>query len=406
MWTVVVAVLCAVFAGAVVAAVMTRRIRSYELALRQSGFLPESVIDLVEVLDVPVLIVDGSHNVVASSPAALALGLARNRLLSVAMMSDMVDEVHEQQNASSEYFSYRNRSELRRDMIIPRDPSGTQTVDLAVHAVAFGARHTVIIAVDKTEFRRLDEVRRDFVANISHELKTPIGAVTLLAEALVEAADDPALVRKFAGSLGDEAARLADLTAEIIELSRLQSEGALAQFHRVSIGDVLTQAITHTRVASDSKALSVVVGGDVDCETYGDAPRLVMAFRNLLANAVQYSPAGSKIGIGVSQRKGYIEVAIADQGIGMTDSEVARIFERFYRTDEARSRLTGGTGLGLSLVKHVVAHHGGDISVWSKPGRGSTFTVRLPDAAAALSRKPAKSRKTTKKSSSSKKKAR
>jgi two-component system sensor histidine kinase SenX3 len=183
---------------------------------------------------------------------------------------------------------------------------------------------------------------------------------------------------------------LADMTGEIIELSRLQSEGALAENKKVKLDKILKEAIAQNKIAAASKAVAIVLGGDEDTEIYGDEPRLVMAFKNLLSNAVQYSPSASRVGVGISKRKGFIEVAITDQGMGMAPDEVERIFERFYRTDEARSRTTGGTGLGLSLVKHVVVNHGGEIKVWSQPGSGSTFTVRLPDAAAVLARTKSK----------------
>jgi two-component system sensor histidine kinase SenX3 len=369
------------FGGLLIWWIMSTRIRTYESARDKAGVLPASVLDVIRMMDVPVLMVDGSHNVVAASNAALAMGLVVNRRLSVAEVSALVDRMQASGHAVS------------RDMDITRSPAGDSNVTLSVRAMAFGARHSLILVTDKTEFRRLDEVRRDFVANISHELKTPIGAVRLLADALIEAAEDPELVRKFADSLSVEATRLTDLTGEIIELSRLQSEGALAEFTRIKIDRVLAEALRQNKVSADSKAVAIVVGGEQKLETFGDEPRLVMAFKNLIANAVQYSPSASRVGVGVTKRKGFIEVAITDQGIGMSEEEVGRIFERFYRTDEARSRLTGGTGLGLSLVKHVVSNHGGDIAVWSKPGSGSTFTVRLPDASAALAKKKPKKKK-------------
>lgn len=377
-WLVIAALAGVGFGGLLVWWITSRRIRTYESARDKAGVLPESVLDVIRMMDVPVLMVDGSQNVEAASNAALAIGLVVNRRLAMGEISDLVDRMQSSGHAVS------------RDLDVTRSPSGDSNVTLSVRAMAFGARHSLILVTDKTEFRRLDQVRRDFVANISHELKTPIGAVRLLADALIEAAEDPELVRKFAESLSVEATRLTDLTGEIIELSRLQSEGALAEFARIKIDRVLDEALRQNKVSADSKAVSIIVGGEHKLETFGDEPRLVMAFKNLVANAVQYSPAASRVGVGVTRRKGFIEIAITDQGIGMSEEELGRIFERFYRTDEARSRLTGGTGLGLSLVKHVISNHGGDISVWSKPGSGSTFTVRLPDASAALAKKKPK----------------
>jgi two-component system sensor histidine kinase SenX3 len=221
-------------------------------------------------------------------------------------------------------------------------------------------------------------VRRDFVANISHELKTPIGAISLLSEALSEAADDPDMVRHFADRLSNESARLASITREIIELSRLQAEGALAKFDTVAIDKVLRQSVDSNRVLASAKNIDFVIGGDEGVTVWGDFDRLVVAVNNLLSNAVQYSPENTRVGVGVSDAEDRVEIVVTDQGPGMSQEEAERVFERFYRTDQARSRTTGGTGLGLSIVKHIVNHHGGDIKVWSLPGQGSTFTIRLP----------------------------
>jgi two-component system sensor histidine kinase SenX3 len=221
-------------------------------------------------------------------------------------------------------------------------------------------------------------VRRDFLANISHELKTPIGAISLLSEALTEAADDPDMVRHFADRLSSESARLASITREIIDLSRLQAEGALAKFSSVSIDEVLRQSSDANRVLAAKKNIDIVTGGASGLTVRGDHDRLVVAVNNLLANAVQYSPVNSRVGLGVAAFKDRIEIAVTDQGPGMTKDEARRVFERFYRTDQARSRETGGTGLGLSIVKHIINNHGGDTKVWSKLGQGSTFTIRLP----------------------------
>jgi two-component system sensor histidine kinase SenX3 len=237
-----------------------------------------------------------------------------------------------------------------------------------------------VLADDRTEGYRLDEVRRDFVANISHELKTPIGAVGLLAEALSEASNDPEQVRRFAKRLSKESERLARITQEIIDLSRLQAEDALGKPELVDIDHVIALAIDQNRVAADRHDIRLVSGGDAGLEVYGDEALLAVAVNNLVSNAIQYSPGGSRVGIGVSSSDGIIEIAVTDQGIGIAEDERDRVFERFFRTDPARSRHTGGSGLGLSIVKHVVQNHGGDVRVWSQHGHGSTFTIRLPAA--------------------------
>lgn len=371
---VIASILGAAFGGFLVWWITFTHRRSVEVERQKILTIPVPVIDIVGLLDTPVVILDRSYNVVASSPGALALGLVLNRRLAG---EDLIAVVAEQQSSGRM---------IVRDVDLVRDPQGESSLNLSARARAYGERHTLLLVTDRTEYQKLEEVRRDFVANISHELKTPIGAVTLLADALREAAEDPEMVRKFSASLATEASRLADMTGEIIELSRLQSEGALAENKKLKLDRILKEAMAQNKVAASAKAVSIVLGGEEGTEVYGDEPRLVMAFKNLLSNAVQYSPAASRVGVGVSKRKGFIEIAITDQGMGMAPDELDRIFERFYRTDEARSRATGGTGLGLSMVKHVVVNHGGEIKVWSKVGSGSTFTVRLPDAEAALAR--------------------
>jgi two-component system sensor histidine kinase SenX3 len=186
------------------------------------------------------------------------------------------------------------------------------------------------------------------------------------------------MVRHFADRLSNESARLASITREIIELSRLQAEGALAKFDTVSIDKVLRQSVDSNRVLASAKNIDFVIGGNDGVTVWGDFDRLVVAVNNLLSNAVQYSPENSRVGIGVSDAEDRVEIVVTDQGPGMSQEEAERVFERFYRTDQARSRTTGGTGLGLSIVKHIVNHHGGDIKVWSLPGQGSSFTIRLP----------------------------
>src|SRR5690606_27726298 len=243
-----------------------------------------------------------------------------------------------------------------------------------------GTRYVLLLAEDFTEAHRLNQVRRDFIANISHELKTPIGAVSLLAEALEASAGEPEQVRRFAKRLSKESERLTGITSEIIELSRLQSADALSAPKRVEIDRVIAAAIDQHRVASESRGTPVVSGGVAGVEVFGDESMLVAAVQNLISNAIVYSPPKSRVGVGVSVSEGIVEIAVSDQGIGLEADELERVFERFYRVDQARSRHTGGTGLGLSIVKHVAENHGGEVRVWSKPGSGSTFTMRLPQA--------------------------
>ena len=268
---------------------------------------------------------------------------------------------------------------------LPRGPLGPATLYLHVRVAPLGARHVLLLAEDNTETRRVEEIRRDFVVNVSHELKTPVGALALLAETVASAADDPEAVRRFAGRMQTEATRLSHLVQEIIELSRLQVAGALTGAVPVGVADVVEEAVDRARTAATAKEIAVEVGKLPEITVVGDRDLLVTAVRNLLDNAVAYSSEGTRVAVGCTVRaaEGLVEIAVVDQGIGIPVEEQTRLFERFYRVDPARSRDTGGTGLGLSIVKHVAADHGGDVTVWSEPGRGSTFTIRLPLASMA-----------------------
>ena len=254
-------------------------------------------------------------------------------------------------------------------------------------------------------------MRTDFVANTSHELKTPVGAVSLLAEAIESAADDPAQVRAFATRIQAEAARLGQLTGRIMSLSRLQSADGLGEFDAVPIDEVVAASVEAHAVQAASAGVELTRGGDRGAWVRGDAQILIEAVGNLIANAIVYSPRGARVGVGVRAEDGVVEISVADQGIGIDESDRERVFERFYRADEARSRRTGGTGLGLSIVKHATQRHGGEVRLWSRPGRGSTFTIRLPQIPApdghehvGARKKKAKKHKQNKKNQQDKKK--
>ncbi|MES2094272.1 MAG: ATP-binding protein [Actinomycetota bacterium] len=344
-----------------------------------STAVPDGVDQVIEALESAGVVLDPSNTVVKASPGALAFGLVWNQSLVHPELVTIVDRVR------------RYGEPITQELELSRGPFGDANIYLFVRVARLGARHILLLAEDRTESYRLDEVRRDFVANISHELKTPIGAVGLLAEALQAASDEPDQVRRFAKRLTKEADRLARITQEIIELTRLQAADALTSPQVVEIDHVVALAIDQNRVAAESGRVTIVSGGDAGAEVYGDEPLLAVALHNLIANAIQYSQKGSRVGVGVRNTDGIVEIAVTDQGIGIPDEELDRVFERFFRIDPARSRHTGGSGLGLSIVKHVVQNHGGDIRVWSQPGNGSTFTIRLPEAshAAAASLKEA-----------------
>ena len=232
--------------------------------------------------------------------------------------------------------------------------------------------------VSPDELQRVNKIRRDFVANVSHELKTPVGAIGLLAEAIEGAAEDEEAVRRFARRLHKESARLTALVQDIIELSRLQGADVVTEGRPVDLQRVVADAVDRNRFPAESRRIDIVVGGRVTRPVYGDPDLLVTALRNLIDNAVRYSPEGTRVGVGVRERDGMAQISVTDQGPGIPEDEQDRIFERFYRVDTARSRQTGGTGLGLSIVKHVMSQHGGEVTVWSQAGRGSTFTLSIP----------------------------
>ena len=357
----------AVGAGATLLIVMAHRRGTRAVAVA-SAELPEGADEVIDALESAGVVLDPSNNVLKASTGALAFGLVWNQALVHPELVELVDQVR------------RSGEPISREMHLSRGPFGEAQIHLLVRVARLGTRFVLLLADDRTESYRLEEVRRDFVANISHELKTPIGAVGLLAEAMESAADEPEEIRRFAKRLGIEADRLSRLTHEIIELSRLQATDALGHAERVELSRVIAQAVDRNRVAADSHGIRLVVGGDRKAEVYGDESMLVTAVHNLIANAIQYSPDGSRVGIGVNTHQGIVEVAVTDQGLGIPENERDRVFERFFRVDAARSRNTGGTGLGLSIVKHVVQNHGGDVRVWSQPGSGSTFTIRLPEA--------------------------
>jgi two-component system sensor histidine kinase SenX3 len=358
-------------AGVVAVLVVSAR-RGARAAAVVSTAVPDGVDQVVEALESAGVVLDPSNNVVKASPGAMAFGLVWNQALVHPELIALVERVR------------RDGESVTQELELSRGPFGDANIFLFVRVARLGARYILLLAEDHTESYRLDEVRRDFVANISHELKTPIGAVGLLAEAMQAASDEPEQVRRFAKRLTKEAERLARITQEIIELSRLQAADALTRPEVVDIDHVIALAIDQTRVAADASRVEIVSGGDAGAEVYGDEPLLAVALHNLIANAIQYSPHGSRVGVGVSNTDGIVEISVTDQGIGIPDDERDRVFERFFRIDPARSRHTGGSGLGLSIVKHVVQNHGGDVRVWSQPGNGSTFTIRLPEASQAI----------------------
>ncbi|KQR20609.1 histidine kinase [Agreia sp. Leaf335] len=330
--------------------------------------VPDGVSQVIDALESAGVVLDPSNNVVKASPGALATGLVSQQVLVHSELIDLVNTV-------------RSTGEpIVQPVQLARGPFGDASMHFLVRVARLGSRYILLLAEDHSETFRLDEVRRDFIANISHELKTPIGAIALLSEALDPAADDPEQVRRFAKRLHTEAARLTRITQEIIELSRLQAADTLLSAELLDVDHLIASAIDQNHVQAELRGTTLVKGGAKHVHVFGDEALLIMALHNLVGNAIQYSLDNSRVGIGVRVEDGVVEIAVTDQGLGIASEDLDRVFERFFRVDQARSRNTGGTGLGLSIVKHVVENHGGDVRVWSQLGRGSTFTIRLPEA--------------------------
>ena len=322
---------------------------------------------LLEILDAEYLLLAPGEVVMNSSRGTSALGLVRDSRVTSESIKNLVRAVR--------------RSNIYQEATIelPRGPVGEGTHDLLVRVSPFGNKGLVIVLIfDDSEFRRLDSIRRDFVANISHELKTPIGALSLLSEAVLGAKNDPEAVEKFANRMQTESKRLTDLVQEIINLSRLQDSDPLSVPSELHVQDLIREAIDQTQVTADSRQIVVSNSDNIDGLILGDREQLIMAIQNLIENAINYSPEGTKVTVTSKVDDGIVDISVTDQGIGIPDADLDRIFERFYRVDPARSRLTGGTGLGLSIVKHVALKHGGEVKVWSSENVGSTFSLRLP----------------------------
>lgn len=329
--------------------------------------LPKGAAEVLAVVGRAFVVVDAVDGVVRASPAAYAYGLVRGHTVVHKELLDMTAGVR------------RDGVILEKKLELPRGPLGQGTIIVQVRAAMLGEEYILLLADDRTEITRTEEIRNDFVANVSHELKTPVGAISLLAEALESSADDAEAVRRFAKRMHKESARLAALVQDIIELSRLQGASVSQEGTAVDINAVIAEAVDRSQLPAESKKIQIVVGERVDATVFGDRDLLVTALRNLIDNAIRYSPENTRVGVGVRAKDGLIAVSVTDQGEGLTPEDQERVFERFYRVDAARSRHTGGTGLGLSIVKHVASNHGGEVTLWSRPGQGSTFTLRLPE---------------------------
>jgi two-component system sensor histidine kinase SenX3 len=330
---------------------------------------------ILEVLGHGVVVVDRDERVVIANPAAETMGVTAGDRLTIAELSELV------------HTATGGETAIGSVDLPPRAGRGPLAVSATAVPLTDGAARSRVAAVvllldDVTEQRRLEAVRRDFVANVSHELKTPVGALTLLAEAILGAADDPEAVQRFAGRMQHEGTRLGRLVRELIELSRLQGAEPLPGTQQVSVTQLVEEAADRTRLAAESAGIVVRLSVATDLAVRGNETQLAMAVANLIDNGVAYSTRGTRVAVSARSvedaGQDWVEISVSDQGIGIAENDQNRVFERFYRVDPARSRATGGTGLGLAIVKHVATNHGGTVSVWSAEGAGSTFTIRLP----------------------------
>jgi two-component system sensor histidine kinase SenX3 len=331
-----------------------------------STIVPPGVAAMLASMDDAASVLDSSFVVLASSSAAARYGVVVDTILSNPQLRGLLRKARDSGKPRTETMRISSAGPLPDARLI------------SARASVLAPSLLLLVIRDKTAQERLDQMRSDFVANTSHELKTPVGALMLLAEAIEAAADDPEQVRVFSGRLLAEATRLKTLTGRILTLSRLQAATGIAETELVSIDEVVASSVDAHSVAADAAGVQLVRGGDRDIRIKGDTHILIEAVGNLVANAIAYSPRGSRVAIGVSANDEVVEIAVSDQGIGVSPEDQERVFERFYRADAARSSRTGGTGLGLSIVRHATQHHGGEVRLWSQPGRGSTFTIRLP----------------------------
>lgn len=316
-----------------------------------------------------VVVVDRSGTVLLSNNRAHEMGLVHDRA-----MNDTV------WRTVGEAFADRDIHDVELSTSVRRVGSRVTDVHVVVKPLTLvDPRFVIAYSTDESEYARMESARRDFVANVSHELKTPVSGMNLLAEALLDAVDDPEHVTYFGSRLQHEVGRMSNLINELISLSKLQGAEALPDMKPVDVSEVISEAIARNQLTADNHGIALVRGDSEPVMVNGNKALLITAVSNLIGNAVNYSE--NSLPVSITQRivdEHAVQIRVTDRGIGISEEDRKRVFERFFRVDKARSRSTGGTGLGLAIVKHVVANHGGTIDVWSKLGTGSTFTIELP----------------------------
>ncbi len=366
------AALVALACGLGIGAALTPRIleRKQRRAITEAGITVSQMLQhVVSLAPIGMVVVDSHRDVVFINDRATELGIVRDRQLDerawtaaqrvLATGEGVEVDLSQPQRAAAGRSGLSVRGHVR--LLSKQDP-----------------RFVVVYVDDQSEQARMEASRRDFVANVSHELKTPVAAMGVLAEALLESADDAETVHHFGKKILTESQRLANMVRELIELSRLQGAEPLPDLDGVDVDSVVSEAISRHKVAADNADITVTTDAPSGFRVLGDQSLLVTALANLISNAIAYSPNGSKVSISRRRRGDNIEIAVTDRGIGIARADQERVFERFFRVDKARSRATGGTGLGLAIVKHVAANHNGSIRLWSQPGTGSTFTLSIP----------------------------
>ena len=366
-----VAALLALGLGVAIGAGLMSRIaeRKQRIAAERAGLTVSQMLQhIVALAPTGVAVVDNHRDVVFMNARAQELGLVGDRLL-------------DERAWAAAQRTLLSGEGVDVDLSPLRPTPGRSGLSVSGHVRLLteeDRRFAVIYVTDDSEVARMEATRRDFVANVSHELKTPVGAMGVLAEALLESADDPDTVRRFAQKMHVESQRLANMVNELIELSRLQGAEPLPELEVVDVDTVVAEALSRSKVAADNADIAITTDRPSGLRVLGDQGLLVTALANLVSNAISYSPQGSPVSISRRRRGGSIEIAVTDRGIGIAREHQERVFERFFRVDKARSRATGGTGLGLAIVKHVAANHNGSIRLWSQPGTGSTFTLSIP----------------------------
>jgi two-component system sensor histidine kinase SenX3 len=323
------------------------------------------ILKLIQSLPHIVIWVDGDNKIKYASEVALSLNIAREDKIQIDELETLISIA-------------RKIDEPLIRKVKAKRPLGIAKLNLETWVMRLERGEVLLWAQNNSVVSRVETMRRDFVANISHELKTPVGALSLLAEAIEESGKDSESIQKFAKRIGPETKRLTNVIRDIIDLSQVQSDDPLATANPVEVDKVINDAVDAVQLLADLNSIEIAQVNEPDVKIVGDEYQLVMAIRNLLTNAITFSPINSRITVGAKLKDGVVEITVSDQGIGISLENQSRIFERFYRVDPARSRSTGGTGLGLAIVKHVCENHGGEVSVWSVQGQGSTFTMKFP----------------------------